>query len=258
MSKIVKVRNVSLGEGGPKLCVPIMGATREALLTEAAGVKLLPLDLVEWRADFFSGVQEPGRAVAMLGELREALGEIPILFTVRTRREHGELDIADEAYARLNMEVARSRKADLIDVELFTQPSVLRLLMAGIHACGVKIIMSNHDFDATPPCSELVNRLRKMRSWGADIVKIAVMPHTPDDVLALLEATREAAKDGKSPVVSMAMGGLGVITRLAGEIFGSALTFGAADKASAPGQISAGELRHILNILHESLSPSAQ
>lgn len=253
MSKIVRVRNVCFGEGDPKVCVPMMGTTREELLAEAVKIKTLPLDLVEWRADFFSGAQEPGKAAAMLGELREALGEIPILFTVRTKREHGELEISGEAYARLNMEIARSRKADLIDLELFTPSTVLRLLVAGVHACGVKIIMSNHDFDATPARPELISRLRKMCSWGADIAKIAVMPQSPEDVLTLLEATREVVKDGKSPVVSMAMGGLGLITRLTGEVFGSAMTFGAAEKASAPGQISAQELRHILNVLHDAI-----
>lgn len=253
MGKTVTVRGLRLGEGMPKLCVPMVGATRQALMEEAALIKTLPPDLVEWRADYFEGVREPGSAAAMLAELRGVLGEIPIIFTVRTKREHGELDIAGEAYARLNMEIARTRKADLIDLELFTDPTVLRLLIAGVHACGMKIVLSNHDFDATPPRHEMAGRLRKMRSWGGDLPKLAVTPRSPEDVLSLLEATREVAKDGKSPVITMAMGGLGVVSRIAGETFGSALTFGAARKASAPGQIDAGELRRVLSLLHEAL-----
>lgn len=252
MGRTVSVRGLRLGEGIPKLCVPMVGATREALMEEAARIKALPPDLVEWRADYFESILEPGRAAKMLGELRNALGEIPILFTVRTKREHGELDVSPEAYARLNMEAARTRKADLIDLELMTAPATLRLLVAGVHTCGVKIILSNHDFDGTPPRSEMTGRLRKMRSWGGDLCKIAVMPHTPEDVLSLLEATREVAREGKVPVISMAMGGLGAITRMAGEAFGSAVTFGAVQKASAPGQIDAVELRRVLNLLHEA------
>ena len=51
----------------------------------------------------------------------------------------------------------------------------------------------------------------------------------------------------------MSMAGKGLISRLSGELFGSAVTFGAAKKISAPGQISAVELRNILNILHNNL-----
>jgi len=49
------------------------------------------------------------------------------------------------------------------------------------------------------------------------------------------------------------MAGTGVISRLAGEVFGSALTFGAAKKASAPGQIAVADLLSVLNILHNSV-----
>jgi len=49
------------------------------------------------------------------------------------------------------------------------------------------------------------------------------------------------------------MGGQGSISRIAGEAFGSALTFGAAKKASAPGQIPIKNLKTVLTILHESL-----
>lgn len=251
MNKTVRVRNLCFGTGSPKLCIPMVGTTREELLEETALVKTLPLDLVEWRADFFTGIENPGKGAGMLTELRAALGEIPILVTLRTKREHGELDVPDEAYARLNMELARTRQADLMDLELFTAPTVLRLLVAGVHACGMKIVMSNHDFDGTPPRPEIVNRLRKMRSWGAELPKIAVMPHSADDVLTLLDATREVARDGKGPIITMAMGKLGVVSRMTGELFGSALTFGAAKKASAPGQIAVQELRRILDLLHD-------
>ncbi|MDU3369854.1 MAG: type I 3-dehydroquinate dehydratase, partial [Clostridioides difficile] len=43
-------------------------------------------------------------------------------------------------------------------------------------------------------------------------------------------------------------------SRLCGEIFGSALTFGAAKSVSAPGQISFKELNSVLNLLHKSIN----
>ena len=55
------------------------------------------------------------------------------------------------------------------------------------------------------------------------------------------------------PVITMAMGALGLISRLAGETFGSALTFGAGEKASAPGQIPAKQLKDVSDIIHEHI-----
>ena len=39
------------------------------------------------------------------------------------------------------------------------------------------------------------------------------------------------------PIITMAMGELGAVTRTAGALFGNAMTFASAGKASAPGQI---------------------
>ena len=47
--------------------------------------------------------------------------------------------------------------------------------------------------------------------------------------------------------------GTGLISRLCGEVFGSALTFGAVGKASAPGQMNAADLNTVLNLIHESM-----
>ena len=122
------------------------------------------------------------------------------------------------------------------------------------HACGVKVVASNHDFDKTPDKEDIVGRLRKMQDLGADIPKIAVMPQSKLDVLTLLSATEEMNRlYADRPIITMSMAGTGVISRLCGEVFGSALTFGAAGKASAPGQMGVNDLNTVLNLLHKSL-----
>jgi 3-dehydroquinate dehydratase-1 len=87
-----------------------------------------------------------------------------------------------------------------------------------------------------------------------DILKIAVMPNCAEDVLILLDAAR-TMKEGYSdcPLIAISMGGKGIVSRISGEIFGSDLTFGASVKASAPGQIPAGDLRKIIQLLHCNL-----
>ena len=113
---------------------------------------------------------------------------------------------------------------------------------------------SNHDFFKTPDKDDIVGRLRKMQDLGADIPKIAVMPQNKKDVLTLLAATEEMASEyADRPIITMSMAGTGLISRLCGEVFGSALTFGAAKKASAPGQMGVNDLSTVLELLHNAL-----
>ena len=96
-----------------------------------------------------------------------------------------------------------------------------------------------------------------MEALGADLAKIAVMPQSPEDVLTLLSATCQAHRQLSCPVISMSMGGTGLVSRLSGEIFGSCMTFGSVGEASAPGQIPARTLKEILTLTHRTLpSPS--
>ena len=86
------------------------------------------------------------------------------------------------------------------------------------------------------------------------MLKIAVMPQSKADVLTLLSATEEMATNfADRPIITMSMAATGLISRLCGEVFGSAATFGAVDKASAPGQMNAKDLETILSLLHASL-----
>lgn len=252
--KTVKVRNTVIGEGTPKICVPIVGVTKEEIIDEAKTFDRIPVDVVEWRVDWFEHVFEFDKVLEVLKALREVLGEIPLLMTFRTAKEGGEKAIDNETYVELNQRAARSGYVDLIDVEAFTGDEVVKKIIEDAHACSVKVIASNHDFFQTPDQQEIVRRLKKMQELGADIPKIAVMPQSKKDVLTLLAATEEMYSEyADRPIITMSMAGTGVISRLCGEVFGSALTFGAAGKASAPGQMGVRDLHTVLELLHQSL-----
>lgn len=253
MNKVVSVRNLVLGEGMPKICVPLVGKTREEIIEGAKELKNIKFDLVEWRVDHYLDVLDLEKVKETLVELRKVLNDTPILFTFRSLKEGGEKEVSVEYYAKLNKEISETKNADLIDVELFTGDEVVKEIVECAKENGVKVVMSNHDFFKTPSKEEIVNRLCKMQDLGADLPKIAVMPQTTTDVLTLLCATDEmVTKFAKTPIITMSMAGLGVISRLAGETFGSALTFGAAKEASAPGQVSVDKLSKVLEVLHES------
>ena len=246
----VNVRNIVIGEGIPKICVPIVGKTKEELLSEVEVLKSVPVDVVEWRMDWFEEVECCEKAVAMLQVLREAIPEMPILATFRSKKEGGELEISTAAYVELNKAIIDSGNADLIDVELFTGEAQVKELIAHAHDKGVRVIMSNHDFDKTPSYNEILTRLKSMQ----DIPKIAVMPTCKADVITLLQATNDMHENfADRPIITMSMAGTGVLSRLCGEVFGSALTFGAAKKASAPGQMGVEDLKTVLSLLHKSL-----
>lgn len=251
---VVEVRNVKIGEGIPKICVPIVGVTREDIVNEAKTFESIPVDVVEWRVDWYEDIFNFDEVEVTLKALREALGETPILFTFRTSKEGGEKSIEVDEYVELNTKAAQSGYVDLVDIEAFTGDEAVKKVVAAAHEAGVKVVASNHDFDKTPAQEELVSRLRKMQELGADIPKIAVMPQNKKDVLTLLAATEEMATNyADRPIITMSMAGTGVISRLCGEVFGSALTFGAAKKASAPGQMGVEDLAQVLELLHKSI-----
>lgn len=250
----VKIRNIVIGEGMPKICVPIVGTTKEELLQEVEALQNLSVDVVEWRMDWFKEIENLDAAKEMVKILREALKDTALLATFRSKKEGGELEVSTEYYVALNKAIVDSGCADLIDVELFTGETEVNDIVAYAHEHGVKVIMSNHDFDKTPSYDEILTRLKAMQSLDADIPKIAVMPTCKKDVLTLLQATNDMHETyADRPIITMSMAGTGVISRLCGEVFGSVLTFGAAKKASAPGQMNAEDLHTVLTLLHKSL-----
>lgn len=250
----VKVRNIVIGEGIPKICVPIVGVTKTDILAEAKTFDSIPVDVVEWRIDWFEHAFDTEAVLDVLKDLREVLGDTALLMTFRTSKEGGEKPIDAEAYAALNIRAVQSGYVDMVDVEVFTGDEIVSRIIKEAHDAGVKVVASNHDFDKTPDKDDIVGRLRKMQELGADIPKIAVMPQSKKDVLTLLAATEEMYTEyADRPIITMSMAGTGVISRLCGEVFGSALTFGAAAKASAPGQMGVNDLSTVLNLLHHAL-----
>ena len=277
--KTVKIRGVEIGAGIPKICVPIVGTAKKEILEQAAALRTVPADMAEWRIDWFENVYDFEALSDVLKELRAVLGDLPLLMTFRTSGEGGEKAIAPEAYAELNIRAARTGLIDLVDVELFTGGGIdpedvgrasengpgqaytaqsagngiVRRIIREAHAANVFVVASSHVFDRTPDKEELIRRLRLMQDLDADILKIAVMPGCRKDVLTLLAATEEMTSVyADRPVVTMSMAGAGVISRLCGEVFGSAITFGAAGRTSAPGQMDARDLRTALELIHKA------
>lgn len=258
MREPLEVRGVRIGEGIPKIIVPIVEETPDAIVQAAQSLSEGAHTFVEWRADYCKEIGDPAAVKALLPRVREALGEKGLLFTFRTKPEGGVQEFSKESYIALCKAVAKSGCADLMDIEFVSGDEVVRELIGVLHEAGVKAVVSSHDFQGTPQWAEMVSRMRYMQDLGADIVKLAVMAHSHADMLELLSATQEmVSRYAQCPVITMSMGVYGVVSRMAGEVFGSAMTFGSVGKSSAPGQIPAKQLAEALQILHDSIGNAA-
>lgn len=252
--KTVQIGKVNFGEGKPKICIPIMGSTFVELEKEIEALKELPFDMIEWRMDFFKDIFNSNKKREAVNMIRKRLNDTVLLATFRTSKEGGQTYICKEDYVLLYKEIIDLKLVDIIDVELFTGEKEVKEILDYAHKHNVYVIMSNHDFKKTLTYEQIIDRLCNMQEYDADICKIALMPQNKEDVLTLLKATKDMTeKYADRPIVSMSMSKKGLISRIAGEVFGSCLTFGSAYKASAPGQINARELDTILEIIHHSI-----
>lgn len=255
MSGVVLLRDVPVGEGRVKVAAPLCSTDPAGLLEEADHLVAAGVDIAEWRADHLLGAHPDAPVGALPAALHARLGGTPLLLTVRSAGEGGRVDLTDDQYATAVTTLLQDGAGDAVDVEL-ARGSVLPDLLAGARERGVRVLVSSHDVVGTPPAAEIVDRLAAMAATGADIVKVAVTARGPRDVLALLEATLTAHDDLAVPVVTMAMGPTGLVSRLCGEVFGSAVTFGAVDRPSAPGQIDVGRLREVVGLVHGHVAPA--
>ncbi|TSO25589.1 type I 3-dehydroquinate dehydratase [Lactobacillus sp. LL6] len=241
----VKIRNIILGEGLPKIAVPNVGSNEDEILTSAKNILAAKPDLMEWRIDYYSdGIKNHNTLISTAKKLREVVGELPILVTFRTKNEGGVFELDENQYLDLVKEVIKHRLGDAVDIELFHDELRVKELVKLAHNYNVVVIMSNHDFEKVPAKDVIEFRLKKMAKLGADIPKLACMPHSARDVLRLLAATNEVSQEIDNPLITMAMGDIGKVTRIAGQVFGSSLSFGAVGKTSAPGQLSIEDLRN--------------
>lgn len=251
MKQVVTVRNLTIGEGMPKICVPIVAATEEEIIKKAEEIVQYPADLIEWRADYFEDAYNLEALASVLLGIRKAIGDMPLLFTFRSESEGGCKAIGAKDYFALNLAVAMYGEADLIDLEIYQDLERAKNVISMLHEAGIKVIASHHDFDKTPTRSEIMTKLSKMQELNADILKIAVMPNEIGDVARLLKITGRTSINFEKPLITMSMGQMGMITRVAGESFGSDITFGTVGETSAPGQLHVNDLKLILETLHK-------
>jgi 3-dehydroquinate dehydratase I len=251
--KVIEIRGKTMGGGTPLICTPLVGRTAERVLAEAASVVAKGPDVVEWRVDYFEGIADTVAVLDVAQALRSVVGDLPIIFTRRSMAEGGEpIAIGNEDVVRLYDAVGATGLVDFLDYEMSNDADQVRRVRESAHKHALRIILSYHNFGYTPGLEFLVQRFLEAERLGADVAKVAVMPRDRADVLVLLAATAQAAAKGHIPLISMAMGPLGSVTRMIGGEFGSSLSFAVGEGSSAPGQIPIADLNAVFAVLRRA------
>lgn len=251
----VEIKGMRIGEGRPKIIVSLMGANAQECLVTVEKALAAGVDCLEYRADFSRDVRDARLLAQGARTVAAALPENPLLFTLRTEGQGGKVALSADEYAALNRAVIEDGGVDLVDIETWIGDEAVRELVTCAHEHGMAAVVSYHDFVGTPARAWMVELLGHMVELGADIPKLAVMALDARDALALLAATEEASRThAEVPFLTMAMGHEGSISRLTGELFGSAMTFCSLEQASAPGQVEVARARRMMEDLHEVLS----
>ncbi|MED4403068.1 type I 3-dehydroquinate dehydratase [Metabacillus fastidiosus] len=242
-------------EQKPLICTPLTGKNTEEIIKELIAIVQKQPDLIEWRVDFFEQIAETDKVLFTAEQIFKNSTGIPLLFTIRSHKEGGEsIPLAENEKVDLLCAVCETEFFELVDYEASNEIEYIKRLRDVSKQNGKKLILSYHNFDCTPDKSEILNRLQIAESYGADIAKAAVMPKDEKDVLALLEATKDAEASLNIPIITMSMGQLGAISRMLGWMYGSSVTFAVGEKSSAPGQLPIEKLRKVIDLVKETVS----
>ena len=223
-----------------KLVVSVMPKSLE----EAQGIdamRYIDADIIEWRADFL-----PKEAILQVAPaIFEKFAGRELLFTLRTRAEGGEVDLDSAEYVQIIKDVAQLYQPEYIDFEYFSHKDVFEEMLD-----FPNLVLSYHNFQETP--ENLMEILSELTSLNPKVVKIAVMAHTEQDVLDLMNFTRGfKTLNPEQEYVTISMGKMGKVSRITSDVTGSSWSFASLDEASAPGQISLSSMKKIREILNE-------
>lgn len=120
--RILKVRDVEIGKGIPKIIAPICDKTEKEILHTAKKFSIIPvdfdildIDIVEWRVDWYEYYNDYSKIEIVLEKLRKILKNIPIIFTIKRNTSDGEADITEEKYVEIYKEVCATKLVDFIE-----------------------------------------------------------------------------------------------------------------------------------------------
>ncbi|MCU0082511.1 type I 3-dehydroquinate dehydratase [Streptococcus danieliae] len=225
-----------------KLVVPIMPTSLEdvqALDTD----RFDSVDIIEWRADYSPKKED---IIALAPAIFEKFAGREIIFTLRTTRQGGKMELSGPEYVSILREIQTLYQPEYIDFEFYAYREEFEQVLDFSN-----LVLTYHNYEETP--DNLMEILSELTALNPRIVKVAVQPQHEQDVLDLMNYTRGfKTLNPEQEYVTIATGKLGVWTRLTGDLTGSAWTFAALETPSASGQLSLHKTRQILEAIDDA------
>jgi 3-dehydroquinate dehydratase/shikimate dehydrogenase len=230
----------------PRICIALGLPDVPALLDHARQEAEAGEVFLEFRLDFLS---QPRQGAEAIRGFLEQFPDCIVLVTCRRHQNHGRFNGSIEEQLSI-LDLAVRNGAHAIDVEIETAESALDRLHQ--FRGRAYVIVSYHNYEATPPLDLIVGRMMHV---PADAYKIVTTARKPSDNLRVLAAARALPKQH---LIVLAMGELGFPTRVLSPIFGGVYTYAAPMQVegTAAGQVSARSLRHLYRV--EKLGKSAK
>lgn len=230
----------------PRICIALGLPDVPTLLEHAQREVEAGETFLEFRLDFLNNPRKGAEAItAFLARNPECI----LLATCRRHQNHGRFNGSiEEQLVILDLAVANGAHA--IDIEIETAESAKERLSQ--FRGRTQVIISYHNFEATPPVDQVLNRLMRI---PADAYKMVTTARKPSDNARVLSAAKALPKER---LIVLAMGELGFPTRVLSPIFGGVFTYAAPllTEGTAAGQVSARFLRHLYRV--EKLQKTAR
>lgn len=222
------IGGLALGKA-PLICAVLVKSIKSVEINRAlkAGAKML-----EFRLDTFNKREIKHLPIVLK---RFKARKIPLLLTIRSTKEGGKGRLTDSE--RLSLFIELIPLFDAIDIELSSK-RILKKVISEAKGKRKPVIVSFHNFKATPGREKLLKIIKEARRAGADAVKIAAKVKSKDE----LKRLAGILIDNKDLIV-IAMGSGGSASRVFFPMLGSLITYAGISGANAPGQLSINKLK---------------
>ena len=222
----------------PRICIALGFPGVEGLLEHAELEVESGESFLEFRLDY---LPQPLDAVEPIRRFLKKHPDVTVLATCRRHQNHGRFNGSVEEQIRV-LEACIRAGVRAVDVEIESAECGPELL-EGLRERAM-LLVSFHNFTGTPAMDGVLRRMTKVAADGYKIVTTARKPSDNYRVLSMARANPRA------PVIMLAMGEVGVPTRILSAAFGGLYTYAAPNAAegTAPGQVSARSLRNLYRI----------
>ncbi len=220
----------------PAVCGSVIGSNIKTMRAGIAKAIKQGADLIELRID---GLRNPSGWEKLLRI------KTPVILTNRPKREGGKFEGEEEKRVEFLLE-GITRGVACIDLEFSTPERLREETIARAKEANVSVLMSHHDFSSTPSVDVLMSIADRLAKSKCDLVKIATFAERVSDALRVLDFLTQVQDVVAVPVIAFAMGDAGRLSRIAAPLLGSPITYAAADKATASGQLDVQTTKRLM------------